>query len=269
MIQPVNQGQSLLDEIDTTLCFTPTLWWLGHSGFVLKYRHSILYIDPFLSTDRPRLTAPPLEPEKIHHAGLVLATHSHSSHLDPATLRPILASSPRAKLVLPIRAAENAHASGIAYDRMVTTNSDLRVEYLDDRVYAVPSAHENLDWTALGGYPYLGYLVRFGNYTIYHAGDCVPYPGLVTRLRPYNVNVALLPINGRDRGFPGNFSIPEAAQLAEEIGAEWLVPMHYDMFARDNVEIDRFVEHMLGHRPAQRFKVFECGEMWAVPEGES
>ena len=47
--------------------------------------------------------------------------------------------------------------------------------------------------TPLGGYPYLGYLVRFGNYTIYHAGDCVPYPGLVSRLIPYNVNVALLP----------------------------------------------------------------------------
>jgi L-ascorbate metabolism protein UlaG (beta-lactamase superfamily) len=268
MIEPVNRGQALLDEIDTTPCFTPTLWWLGHSGFVLKYRRSILYIDPFLSTGRTRLTAPPLQAETIEHAGLVLATHSHCSHLDPATIRAILTASPRAKLVLPTRAAEEAHALGIGYDRMVTTNSDLRVEYLDDRVYAIPSAHEQLDWTARGGYPYLGYLVRFGNYTIYHAGDCVPYQGLVSRLLPYNVNVALLPINGRGRGFPGNFEIAEAAQLAQEIGAEWLAPMHYDMFARDNVEIDRFVEHMLGHRPAQRFKVFECGEMWAVPDNE-
>jgi hypothetical protein len=29
---------------------------------------------------------------------------------------------------------------------------------------------------------------------------------------------------------------------------------------------ERFIEHMLGHRPAQRFKVFEAGEMWTVPE---
>ena len=27
-----------------------------------------------------------------------------------------------------------------------------------------------------------------------------------------------------------------------------------------------FVSHMLGHRPAQRFKVFQCGEKWTVPE---
>ena len=44
--------------------------------------------------------------------------------------------------------------------------------------------------------------------------------------------------------------------------------MHYDMFARDNVDINRFIEHMLGHRPEQRFKIFECGEMWVTPGGE-
>src|SRR6476620_3891171 len=101
MIEPVKCGQALVEQIETTPCFTPTLWWLGHSGFVLKYRDSILYIDPFLSTDRPRLTARPLQPQEIHHAGLVLATHSHCSHLDPGTIHSILAASPRAKLVLP------------------------------------------------------------------------------------------------------------------------------------------------------------------------
>jgi L-ascorbate 6-phosphate lactonase len=268
LIQPVKRGRDLLDEIDRTPCFAPVLWWLGHSGFVLKYRQAILYVDPFLSAEPSRLTESPLAPDQVKHAGLVLATHSHRHHLDPGTLPALLGASPRAKLVLPIAAAETAHAMGISYHRMVTTNSDLRVEYLDDRFYAVPSAHDGLDWTPLGGYPYLGYLVRFGNFTIYHAGDCVPYPGLVSRLLPYNVNLALLPISGRGRGLPGNFEIAEAAEIAAALGAEWLVPMHYDMFASHTADIDRFIEHMLGRRPAQRFKVFQCGEMWAIPEKE-
>jgi L-ascorbate metabolism protein UlaG (beta-lactamase superfamily) len=266
MIEPVQCGRALADQIEDTVCLTPTIWWLGHSGFALKYRRSILYVDPFLSNHRPRLTAPPLSPQQVSHAGLVLCTHSHSSHLDPGTIPGILEASPRARLVLPIAAARTANDMGISYQRMVTTNSDLRVEYLDDRVYAVPSAHEELDWTPLNGYPYLGYLIRFGNYTIYHAGDCVPYPGLSSHLLPYNVNLALLPISGRSRVHPGNFEVVEAAQIAEEIGADWVVPMHYDMFAHDTVDINRFIEHMLGHRPAQRFKVFQCGEMWALPE---
>jgi L-ascorbate metabolism protein UlaG (beta-lactamase superfamily) len=112
----------------------------------------------------------------------------------------MLEGSKRAKLVLPKSAAEQAHAAGIGYDRMTTTDADLRIEYFKDdlygRVYAVPSAHPRLDWTADGGYPYLGYLIRFGRWTIYHAGDCALYEGLAERLRPYNVSVALLPVGG-------------------------------------------------------------------------
>ena len=49
--------------------------------------------------------------------------------------------------VIPKAVAEHAHAIGISYQRMVTTDSGLRVEYLDDRVYSAPSAHNALDWT--------------------------------------------------------------------------------------------------------------------------
>ncbi|MGA2590849.1 MAG: MBL fold metallo-hydrolase [Bryobacteraceae bacterium] len=261
MIQSVNGGRQLLDEIENTPCPAPRLWWLGHSGFALKYRQAIIYVDPLLSADCPnRLVAPPFAGAEVTHAGLVLCTHAHAGHLDPGTAAAILAASRRAKVVIPMSVAAHAHSLGIEYHRMVTTNADLRVEFLDDRIYAVPSAHPQLDWTPLGGYPYLGYLVRFGSYTIYHAGDGMPYDRLAERLRPYNVTVALLPIGGAR-----NFTIPEAAQLAGQIGAEWLVPMHYDMFPGCAVNVDRFIEHLLEHHPAQRFKVFECGEGWSIP----
>jgi len=262
MMQPVNGGRQLLDEIEGALCPSPRLWWLGHSGFVLKYLNAIIYIDPLLSSAHPeRLVAPPFAGEEVTHAGLILCTHAHAGHLDRGTIPAILRGSRRAKLVIPMSIAGHAHSLGVDYHRMVTTNADLRVEFLDDRIYAVPSAHNQLDWTPLGGYPYLGYLVRFGPHTIYHAGDCVLYDTLAARLRPYNVTVALMPVSG-----PKNFEISQAAQLAEQIGVEWLVPMHYDMFPGCAGNVDRFVEHMLEHRPAQRFKVFQCGEGWSIPE---
>ncbi|HLY20506.1 MAG TPA: MBL fold metallo-hydrolase [Bryobacteraceae bacterium] len=261
MIQPVNGGRELLDEIESAPCPAPRIWWLGHSGFALKYQNAIVYVDPLLSATRAgRLVAPPFAAGDVAHAGLILCTHAHAGHLDPDALPAILQASRRAKVVMPMSVATHAHSLGIEYQRMVTTNADLRVEFLDDRIYAVPSAHPQLDWTPLGGYPYLGYLVRFGRHTIYHAGDGVPYDRLAERLRPYNVNVALLPIGG-DK----NFSIPEAAHLAQQIGAEWLVPMHYDMFPANAVDIDRFVEHLLEQHPSQRFKVFQCGEGWSIP----
>lgn len=251
MTGPARSGRELAEDIERAECLSPALWWLGRGGFALKYKKAIIYVDPNLSA----LDAP-IQAAHITHAGLILCTHL--GRLDPETARAILAASPRAKLVLPKSAASDANALGIHYHRMVTTDSGLRVEYLDDRIYAVPSAHPELDWTPLGGYPYLGYLIRFGTATIYHPGDCVPYDGIVDRLRPYNVTVALLPVSGR----PHNFEIAEAAQLAEDIGAQWLVPIHYE--AAPGIG-DRFIEHMLGQRPAQRFKLFRQGEGWTVP----
>ena len=263
------RGRELIQQIEESQSETPAIWWLGHCGFVLKYGAAIFYVDPYLSSDAGSSgLVTPLRAEEVAHASLVLCTHGHGHHLDPGTVAGILGASRRAKLVIPKGLADHAHSLGISYQRMVTTDSSLRVEYLDDRIYSVPSAHNQLDWTPLGGYPYLGYLVRFGNCTIYHAGDCVPYPGLADRLRPYNVTVALLPISGRKPdGAPGNFEIAEAAQLAEDVGAQWLVPMHYGMFPSSGGDVGRFIDHLLGQRPSQRFKVFECGEKWEVPAG--
>ena len=249
MIEPAKSGRELAEQIGTAQCFTPTLWCLGNGGFALKYRTAILYLDPNLSGP-----AAPLHSADVTHAGLILCTHR--GRLDSDTVPAMLAASPRAKLVIPKSVAEHANSLRIPYSRMVTTDSGLRVEYLDDRIYAVPSSHGKLDWTPLGGHPYLGYLVRFGAVTIYHPGDCVPYEGLADRLRPFSVTVALLPIGGR----PDNFDIAEAAQLAEDIEARWLIPT-----SECASSSERFIEHMLGHRPAQRFKVFESGEMWTVP----
>ena len=280
MKKPAKSGRELIEEIDRTLSVTPTLWWLGHSGFVVRFANITFYIDPCLSElpQRTRNTAAPLAASDIRNADMIFATHGHPGHLDAAAIGSILEVCRGAKLVLPKSAADPAHAAGIPYNRMTTTDSGLRIEYFKDnlygRVYAVPSAHPHLDWTATGGYPYLGYLIRFGRWTIYHAGDCVMYPELAAHLRPFNVHVALLPIGA------GGFSVSEAAQLSADIGATWVVPMHYNTFletarttepegpARAGSEDleSEFVSHMLGHRPEQKFKVFECGQKWTVPE---
>ena len=264
MLEPCKSGQELLREIDQTLSVTPALWWLGHAGFAIRFANITFYIDACLSdlAGRSRRIAAPLAAADIRHADMVFATHAHAGHLDAPSIAAMLANSRGAKLVLPKSAADAANAAGIPYNRMTTTDSGLRIEYFKDnlyaRVYAVPSAHPELDWTQAGGYPYLGYLIRFGRWTIYHAGDCRPYPELAAHLQPFNVNVALLPIGGK------NFEISEAAQLAADIGATWVVPMHYGTFDEDRE--GAFVTHMLGHRPELRFRVFQCGEKWTVPE---
>src|SRR5262245_48075679 len=143
----------------------PVLWWLGDRGFALRYYDIVFYIDP------PRAEAP-LSPD------MILCTRALS-----ATVSALLAANPRAKVVIPRDEADSASQAGIPYSRMTTTDNGLRVEYFKNgayvRVYAVPSEPVGL-----------GYLIRCGEFTIFHSGECVPYEGLANLLRPYNVSVA-------------------------------------------------------------------------------
>lgn len=261
MSDPVRQGRELVLEMQAAPAPTPTLWWLGHAGFAVKFQGITIYIDPCLGDlpGRARLIAPPLRPDQVVNAGLVLCTHSHDGHMHPGTLPGILAASPRCRVILPRSAAGQAFAAaGVPYERMTTTDAGMRVEYVHDEVhaviYSIPARGSESSPAALG------YVIRFDGFTIYHAGDYRPYDSLVDRLRPYRISAALLPIAGAEN--PGALA---AAQLAEDIGARWLVPMHYGTFDEDGGTIGRFVDHMLGHRPALPFKVFEPGEMWSVP----
>ena len=233
---------TLLSTIGQTITATPSIWWLGQAGFVIRFASITFYVDPCFAEI-------PLAPADVNHADMILATSARRVDSSIATM---LDASKHAKLILPKSAADAAHRTGIPYHRMTTTDAGLRIEYFKDnlysRVYAEPSS---LNWTPAGGYPELGYLIRFGRWTIYHGGNGSLYEGLADRLRPFNVSVALLPVGGE------NFSPAAAAHLAADIGAVWLVPYPAQ---------PSFLEHMLGHHPAQRFKVFEAAEGWTVPE---
>jgi L-ascorbate metabolism protein UlaG (beta-lactamase superfamily) len=226
---------TLLSQIGQSITATPSLWSLGQAGFVVRFASITFYIDPCF-------TEVPLAPADVTHADMILAT---SAQRVDSSLATMLEASKRAKLILPKSAADAAHAAGIPYHRMTTTDSGLRIEYFKDnlysRIYCAPTSR----------YPELGYILRFGRWTIYHGAAGSAHADLADRLRPFSVSVALLPIGNE------YFSPSEAAQLASDIGASWLVPYH---------AAAPCVEHLLGHCPEQRFKVFHPGEGWTVPE---
>jgi len=127
----------------------------------------------------------------------------------------------------------------------------------------VPAAHETIERDESGRCKFLGYVVRFGPWTVYHSGDTVLYDGMVERLRRYEIDVALLPINGRspDRGVPGNLWGREAARLAQDIAARLVIPCHFDMFEFNTatpVELSAAAQKI-----GQPCQVLQCGERWS------
>jgi L-ascorbate metabolism protein UlaG (beta-lactamase superfamily) len=85
---------------------------------------------------------------------------------------------------------------------------------------------------------------------------------MAEKLRPFDTDVALLPINGRapELRVPGNLFGREAAQLAKDIGAKLVIPCHFEMFEFNSASPDEFI-HECRWR-GQPFKVLRCGEQW-------
>jgi L-ascorbate metabolism protein UlaG (beta-lactamase superfamily) len=133
-------------------------------------------------------------------------------------------------------------------------------------IHGVPAAHEERDLDEQGRSRYLGYVIRLGEWSIYHSGDTVRYEGMAERLKPWEVDVALLPINGRlpDPRVDGNLCGHEAAQLACDIGARVVIPGHYDMFEFNTVTPDEFVT--AAKELGQPYQILQCGERWSSQE---
>jgi L-ascorbate metabolism protein UlaG (beta-lactamase superfamily) len=136
------------------------------------------------------------------------------------------------------------------------------VEISGIRFSGLASAHEELERDEQGRAKYLGYILQFGGWSIYHSGDTVRYEGMSEKLGAFNIDVALLPINGRspERRVPGNLFGREAAQLARDIKAKLVIPCHFEMFEFNTAVPDEFVHHC--RKLGQPFRVLRCGEQW-------
>jgi L-ascorbate metabolism protein UlaG (beta-lactamase superfamily) len=221
------------------------LTWLGQAGFRLEVDGAALVIDPWVSPHEDRLIpAPPLA-LAADGVDVVFVTHEHLDHLDLPFLPRLLERSPRVIVVLPRPLTPLVESIAPAAQIVgVQPNDALEVAGLE--VHVVPASHGVTVEDAYGDGSEEGGLARFVGYVlgrgrrIYHAGDTIVTAELETALENLDVDLALLPINGRDaereaRGIVGNMDAREAVELALGMSSSMLVPYHWDGFAGNTV----------------------------------
>lgn len=230
------------------------IWWLGQAGFLFRSNQHSLIIDPYLSDSLAikygdkefkhiRMMPIPVQPGEIAGINWIFATHQHGDHMDIGTLPALVGNNPGCRFFAPRSAAAHVFES-IRIDRGVTTGLDAgdNVE-LSSRVSVdvIASAHEQLQFDDQGNAMFLGLIFSINGMRIYHSGDCTPYEGQAARLRDFNVDIAMLPVNGRDgyrrsRGILGNFHFEEAVALCADAGIEHLIAHHFGMFEFNTVD---------------------------------
>lgn len=217
---------------------------LGQAGFVFDVSGLRLVVDPYLSDsvaekygeELRRQIPVVVSPDAIVAVDWILLTHAHLDHTDPETLRQMVKASPNARFIAPFEVREILSEIGWGGSAVCAPPGDWLTLGSGVAVRAIPAAHVDLERNSHGECRYVGFLFRFGDFTVYHAGDTIPHPEIFSALNGESIDWAMLPVNERnyyrDRaGIVGNMSLREAFRMAAELGARTLIPIHWDLFA--------------------------------------
>lgn len=274
LIPAIKKNEALIEEIDALSTDKDVfhIWWLGQSGYLLQWKGQRILLDPYLSdsltkkyltTNKPhtRMSELVVRLELLKNILIVTSSHNHTDHLDGETLMPVIENNPGIKFIIP-----EANRAFVA-DRVkcdinfpVGLNDGKQITIGDFTFHGIPAKHNEIERDEKGNCKFMGYVIKFGKYSIYHSGDTLRFDGMVELLKPFKIDLALLPINGNDpgRGVAGNLDCCEAAQLAKEIGAGCVIPCHYDMFTFNTADVNDFVKACESIH--QRYKVLRGGE---------
>ena len=248
------------------------IWWLGQSGFLIQWNGICILFDPYLSdsltkkytdTAKPhvRMSELVIKPELLDNIDIVTSSHNHTDHLDADTLIPLLRVNPGISFIIPqANRAFVADRVKCDVDFPIGLNDREKVEVKGFTFHGVPAAHNTVERDEKGRCKFMGFLVKFGKWSVYHSGDTLWYENMVNILKPFQIDIAFLPINGNDpaRGVAGNLNAKEAVELGHQIEARCVIPHHYHLFAFNTADPNDFVAEAKSlHQP---FRILKMGE---------
>jgi len=271
-------GTELIQEIhETDVAYGGiAVWSLGQMGIVLKStrQDGFICIDPYLTNsieqDHPgtefvREYPPPIRPEGLARVRVVLLTHYHNDHCDLSTLRTLASSSPQTMYAAPASHLSLLQNIPIEAERCIAARDEAPFTVGSFSITPVAAAHTDYQIDEHGNHYYLGYCITLNGVRVYHSGDTSVTQRLVEQVREFKPHIAILPINGGDyeravRGIVGNMSDREAADFGVAVGADLLIPAHYDMFPSNRDNPAHFVDYLFRMYRAQKFHMMVPGE---------
>lgn len=176
--------------------------FIGHGTLMFDYDGTIVHLDPVPEQ---------ADYDRLPRADLVLVTHEHHDHLNPQLIGSLRA--PGAEVVL-----NPASRDTLGYGHALANGEELTVKGIGIRAVPAHNTTPGRERFHLGGRDN-GYLLDFGGFRVYVAGDTEPLPEMSGL---GDVDVAFLPVNQ-----PYTMTPAQAAEAARRIRPRTLYPYHY------------------------------------------
>jgi L-ascorbate metabolism protein UlaG (beta-lactamase superfamily) len=222
--------------------------FLAHSAVELIDGETRILMDPFL-TGNPKATVSADEIEPTH----ILLTHGHADHYGDVVE---IAKRTGAPVVAMAEIASELGELGV--DPVHDPNLGGTVVFDWGWVKLVPAWHSSTTPNGAVNTP-AGMLVMVGDKLVYHLGDTALFSDIQLIARRGNhVNVALVPIGGHytmDRF--------DAVAACEWIGADEVIPIHYDTFPLIETDAQAFKSDV-ENATESKVVVLDPGETYTV-----
>ncbi|MFC1745486.1 MBL fold metallo-hydrolase [Candidatus Riflebacteria bacterium] len=195
--------------------YLKNIQWLGHASFKIIADAKTILIDPFkLKKDEP--------------CDIVCSTHDHFDHCSPEDIQ--RCCNEETLLVGPDACMEKLKGN----KKSLNVGEKINVKGIE--IEAVPAYNTNKSFhpqQAKG----VGFIFRFKNYSLYHAGDT----DHIEEMKDITADIALLPVSGTYV-----MTADEAAQAALDIRPKVAIPMHFGDIVGDLNDANRFKELLAG-----------------------
>ena len=218
--------------------------WVGHATVLIQLDDKLLLTDPVFTDTvgqfSKRLVEPGLAVESLPPLDAILISHMHFDHLSLGTLD-LIEQKARA-ILLPEGGAVYVPGSAIPTFEIPTWST---WEHGGLRITSVPVRHRG--WRYGGdemwmNTSYTGYVIEYRGQTVYFGGDTAYAENAFrrTRARFPHIDLAILPIAPiKPRDFMCRFHVDPKEALAafRNLGARWMLPVHYDTFVNSLDEV--------------------------------
>ncbi len=211
--------------------------WIGHASMLVQLGPHFVLTDPMLMPTiaqlAKRMRDPGIDPKAIPPLDAVVISHMHQDHYSPSSLD--LVEEKIHRLLLPENGLLYAPDAPYRVRDMGTWQEDLGGAV---KVTQVPVKHSGWRYAIDAGWMqhgFCGWVLQYGGVTVYFGGD-TGYDRarfVAAKKRFPKIDLALLPIapvEPRELHAPVHIGPREALDAFVDLGADVMIPMHYDTF---------------------------------------
>ncbi|MFC4991728.1 MBL fold metallo-hydrolase [Rubritalea tangerina] len=208
--------------------------WIGHASFLLQFADHSVLVDPNWAGWHgivKRQRQPGLDIRLLPYIDLVLVSHAHFDHLHKKSLKIV---DSREGIVVPKGSGKLVRKLGFHAVKEMAIWDELIFD--DLTIIHTPAHHWGARYIHDTHRDYGGYIVKAGDLSIFHCGDSAYFDGFTEIGKRHHIDVALMPIGAYNApsGRDVHMNPEEAVKAFQELGAEFMIPMHYRTFPLGN-----------------------------------